>query len=174
MANNISINRITNANVYADGKSLLGRAEEVTMPTVKYKNADHKALGMVGEMEYTSGIEKMEAKIKWNSFYPDVMKKFANPFSGIKLQVRASMDVYEAGSRTRQVPVVLYLTVRPKEQPLGAFKAQDNVELENSLACSYCKLEIDGETITEIDVEANIWIVDGVDLLKEYRQNLGI
>ncbi len=174
MANAISINRITNANVYVDGVSLLGRAEEITLPTVSFKTAEHKALGMVGEMQYPCGIAAMEAKIKWNSFYPEVYKKFSNPYQGIKLQVRASLETYQDSSRNKEAPVICYLTVRPKENPLGAFKAQDNVELENALTVSYIKLEIDGELITEVDVEANIWMVNGVDLLKKYRNNLGI
>lgn len=174
MANSIKINRLTNANIYADGSSLLGRAEEITLPVVNFKTAEHKALGMVGEMQYPSGIAGMEAKIKWNSFYKEVYKKFSNPFKGIKLQVRANLESYESGDRVEQAPVVCYLTVRPKENPLGAFKSQDNVELENTLTVSHFRLEIDGELITEVDVEANIWMVDGVDLLKEYRNNLGI
>ena len=43
----ISINRLTNANVYLDGGSMLGRAEEVSLPVLKAKMAEHKALGMV-------------------------------------------------------------------------------------------------------------------------------
>lgn len=174
MANNISINRITNANVYVDGKSCLGRAEEVTNPVIKHKMADHVALGMVGEMSYASGIEKMEAKIKWNSFYPEVLKKVSNPFQAIQLQVRGNLETWEGGSRTGQQPVVVYMTAQSTESPLGAFKAQDNAELESSFAISYYKLEIDGEVISEIDVEANIWMVNGVDLLAQYRNNLGI
>ena len=42
----IAINRITNANVYIDGASLLGRAEEVELPQIKAKMSEHKALGL--------------------------------------------------------------------------------------------------------------------------------
>lgn len=157
-----------------DGGSLLGRAEEITLPDVKYKQADHKALGMFGEMEYTAGMEKLTTKIKWNSFYPEVLKKTANPYSAIKLQIRASMEIFEGGARVAEVPVIVYLTVRSKGTPLGTFKAQDNAEGETEFAVSYFKQDINSETIIEVDVEANIWIVDGVDLLANYRQNLGI
>lgn len=157
-----------------DGVSLLGRAEEITLPDVKYKESDHKALGMFGEMGFTSGMEKLTAKIKWNSFYPEVLKKTANPFKAIKLQVRGNMEIYEGADRVNQVPVVVYLTVRSKGTPLGTFKAQDNVEGETEFSVSYYKQDIAGETITEVDVEANIWMVDGEDLLATYRTNLGI
>jgi P2 family phage contractile tail tube protein len=174
MAKKISINRLTNANIYADGNSFLGRAEEINLPLVKFKNGEHKALGMIGAIEYFSGIEKLEGKIKWNCYYPEVMRKTANPFEAIKLQVRASLETYEGGSRVSQVPVVCYITAQSKDFPLGNFKQHDNVELENNYGATYCKMEVDGEEIIEIDVEANIFKVGGEDLLAQYRANLGI
>src|ERR1044072_72072 len=92
MAEKIKINRLTNANVYMDGKSFLGKAEEINLPAIKHMMSEHKALGMVGKMEFWSGIDKMEAKIKWNSFYPDALKKMADPTTAIQLQVRGSLD----------------------------------------------------------------------------------
>lgn len=174
MASNVTINRLTNANIYADGNSFLGRAEEINLPVVKFKTGDHKALGMIGAIEYFAGIDKLEGKIKWNSYYPEVLKKVANPFEAVRLQVRASLETYEGGSRTAQKPAVVYLTVSSRDFPLGNFKQHDNVELENNYGSTYCKLEIDGEEIVEIDLEANIFKVGGVDLLAEYRANLGI
>src|SRR6056297_2605159 len=87
----IQINRLTNANVYMDGNNLLGRAEEINLPQIKHKMSEHKALGMVGSAEFFSGIDKLECKIKWNSLYPEVLKKAANPFRTIQLQARASL-----------------------------------------------------------------------------------
>ena len=45
---NLSVNRITNANVYLDGIGLLGRAEEIEVAKPKHKMVDHKGLGMAG------------------------------------------------------------------------------------------------------------------------------
>jgi ferredoxin--NADP+ reductase len=38
----IKINKLTNANVYMNGVNLLGRAEEVQLPQIKHKMAEHK------------------------------------------------------------------------------------------------------------------------------------
>lgn len=173
MADKIKINRLTNANVYMDGKSFLGKAEEISLPTIKHKMSEHKALGMVGMMEFFAGIEKMEAKIKWNSFYPDALKKMGDPTTAIQLQVRASLEEYQAQGRTAQSPVVCFLTCTAKDFPMGNFKQHDNVEAETNLNVTYCRLEINREVIVEIDVLANIYKVNGVDILAQYRQNLG-
>ncbi len=171
---NIAVNRLTNANVYLNGTSLLGRAEEINLPAIKHKLAEHKALGMVGVAEFFAGIEKMEAKIKWNSFYSDVMKAAANPLKTVNLQVRSSLESYTAQGRTAEVPVVCYLTAAHKDFPMGNFKQHDNVEVESNLTVYYCKLEINGEVILEVDVLANLYKVDGQDILAQYRANLGI
>lgn len=168
-----SVNRVTNANIYINGNSLLGQAEEVSLPDIKHKMAEHKALGMVGSVEFFSGIEKMEAKIKWNSFYLDTFKKAANPFQAIQMQVRSSLETYTSSGRTTQVPVVVHLTATFKNVPTGNFKQHDNVELESNLNVTYCKIVIGGQTVMELDVLANIYKVDGVDVLSTYRQNLG-
>lgn len=65
----IEINKLTNANIYMNGTNLLGRAEEVQLPQIKHKMAEHKALGMVGSAEFFAGIDKLECKINpWGSY----------------------------------------------------------------------------------------------------------
>lgn len=169
----IQINRVTNANVYINGNNLIGRAEEINLPQVKFKTAEHKALGMVGVAEFFSGMEKMEAKIKWNSLYPEVMKVVANPFATAQLMARASLETYDSTGRTAQVPVVVVMQVASKDIPMGNYKQHDNVELETNLTVYACKLTIDGQEILDVDVLANIYKVDGVDLLATYRTNIG-
>jgi len=168
-----TINRLTNANIYIDGNSLLGKAEEVNLPVVKQKMSEHKALGMVGSVEFPAGVDKLEAKIKWNSFYADVMKKVANPFSALQIQVRASLESYTSAGRATEVAVVCHMTASSKDFPMGNFKQHDNVEAETNLNVTYCKLEIGGQVIMEIDVLANIYKVDNTDVLANYRANTG-
>lgn len=169
----ISINRLTNANVWIDGASFLGKAEEVNLPSIMYKMVEHKALGMIGSMEFFAGIDKMESKIKWNSFYRDAMVKSANPFQNVSIQVRSSLENYNSGGKTGEVPVVCYMTAAYKSFPMGNFKQHDNVELESNLSVYYCKLEIDGQPVVEFDAMANIFKVDGVDVMAQYRANIG-
>lgn len=170
----LTINKVTNANIYVDGANYLGKADEVNLPAPKGKQAAHSPLGIMGELEYNSGFEKMEAKIKWNSYYPEVIKKFSNVFQSVKLQVRFSIEQYEDGSRTGQVPGIAYITARANDIPGGNFKSKDNVELESNLSVTYYKLEINGEEMVEFDAEANIYVVGGIDLFATLRSHLGI
>lgn len=169
----IEIKRLTNANVYIDGNSLLGKVDECKLPDVQVVMSEHKALGMQGKAEFPSGVDKMEATFKWNSLYADVLKQAGNPFKTVEVQVRGSLETYANGGRTAQVPVVAYITGSFKKLPLGGYKQGDNVEAETAMSVTYCKLEIDGEEIFEFDVLANIYKAGGVDLLEEYRINIG-
>jgi P2 family phage contractile tail tube protein len=169
----LEINRVTNANVYLDGNSMLGKAEEIKLPDIVVKMVEHKALGMVGTLELPSGFDKLEGDIKWTSFYRQVMSKMANPFKFVSLQVRSNVEVYGANGRTQELPLVTFLTVQFKKSPLGSFKGHENVDIPTSFSCTYIKQVFDGQDVLELDVLANIYKVDGIDILANYRANIG-
>ncbi|WP_432719843.1 phage major tail tube protein [Jeongeupia wiesaeckerbachi] len=173
MAGQIQINRITNANIYANGNSLIGRAEEIKLPDVAAIMAEHKALGMVGKIELPSGFDKLEGEIKWNSLYKDVAKLAANPFKAVQLQCRSNIETYGAQGRLQEVSLVTYLTVMFKKNPLGTFKQHDNAEFASAFSATYIKQVIDGEDVLELDYMANIFRVGGEDMLADYRRNIG-
>jgi len=173
MAGKIEINRITNANIYVNGNSLLGRAEEIKLPDVSAIMQEHKALGMVGKIELPAGFDKLEGEIKWNSLYKDVAKTVANPYKAVQLQCRSNIETYGAQGRLQEVSLVTYLTVMFKKNPLGTFKQHDNVEAETSMSVTYIRVQVDGTDVVEVDVLANIYKVDGVDLLGAYKANIG-
>lgn len=169
----ISVNRITNANIYVDGANLLGRAEEVTLPEVKMKMSEHKALGMIGTMEFPSGIEKLEAKIKWNSWYADVWALVSNPYKAVQLMVRASIEAYGSTGRTSESPLVTFVVGQFKNIPLGTFKQHDNAEFESQMTVTAVKQINNGVVVLEYDALANIFRSNGVDLLAQYKINVG-
>jgi len=169
----VNVNQIVNANVYVNGNSLLGQAAEVDAPKVMAKMSEYKALGMVGSFELPSGLDKMEMRIKWNAFYADVAKVMLNPWKEVKIMIRANQEVWQGGDKTADVPVIIYATGQSKGFPTGNFKPQDNVDAESNLTITHCKMEIDGVEVFEVDVMNNIYKVDGVDIMQQYRANIG-
>lgn len=169
----IEVKRITNANVYVDGNSLLGKVDECKLPDIKVVMSEHKALGLQGKLEFPTGIDKLEATFKWNSLYSDVLTKVANPYKAVEVQLRGSLETYGNSGRIAEVPVVAYMTGVFNKFPLGGYKQHDNVELETTMAVTFCKLEIDGKPVIEFDALANIYKASGVDLLATYKINIG-
>ena len=169
----IEINRITNANLYLAGNNLLGRAEEVKLPDVSMIMQEHKALGMVGKVELPAGFDKLEGEIKWNSFYRDAMLAAGNPYKALTLQCRSNVQRYGSQGMIDEVPLVTFLTIMFKKNPLGSFKQHQNAEFTSGFTCTYIKQVMDGEELLELDYLANIFRVGGVDMLTDYRANIG-
>ena len=62
--------QVVNANIYLNGKNLLGRAAEVKLPEVTAVMKEHSALGMVGKFELPAGFEKMVEKSSGTPIMP--------------------------------------------------------------------------------------------------------
>ena len=169
----MKINKLTNANVYMNGVNLLGRAEEIQLPQIKHKMAEHKALGMVGSAEFFAGIDKLECKIKWNALYPEVLMTASNPFLSTMIQVRASLETYNGMGRISEAPATAFLIGTFKEFPLGTLKPHENPEYETTMSVTYAKLIVDGIEIFEIDVLENIYKVNVIDMLSQFKKNTG-
>jgi P2 family phage contractile tail tube protein len=176
----IQINRLLNVNLYSEGQSLLGKIEEITLPSIKTKDADVNALGMQMSIKLPSGLEAMSGKMKFNAVYPELIKLFGNPFQSRSIQVRGNLEVYNSSGRTDQISVVAFLTVRFKDALPGlTFKMNDNPEQESEFNCTYYRLEIGGEIMIEVDAFANIFFTATtlsdtiVDVLQRYRNILG-
>jgi uncharacterized protein len=170
---NVAVNRISNANIYVDGVGLLGRAEEVEIPRPKHKMIDHKGLGMAGMAEFWAGIDKLEAKIKWASLYPEAEVVLNSPFQAHQIQVRGSLETYTSQGRTNEQPVVYLMTAVFRDAGKMNFKQHENVDFTSELTVYHCELYIGGVQYLLYDVMANVYVVDGQDQLAAFRANLG-
>jgi Bacteriophage tail tube protein len=168
----VSVDRITNANVYMDGLGLLGRAEEVEVPLPAAMMAEHKGLGMAGKSEFPAGLDKLEAKIKWASLYPEVLGGLSI-YQSHSFQVRASKESYTSQGRTLEVPVVLLMTAQFKKGGPLNFKLHEQVDFPTELVVYHTELYVGGIQALLYDVLANMYIVNGVDQLANFRANIG-
>lgn len=166
--------QIRNANVYIDGTSYMGKAREVQLPEIKQKMNENKALGMFGTKKLPAGLEALESRIKWASWLPEVMKKAANPYKPVDIMVRGNYETYSSAGIATEQPAICYMKATFQNIPLGTIQQNENVEVETQLAVDYLKLVVNGVELFEVDIDNNIYIVDGVDLLRQFRQNLGI
>ena len=169
----IQISKIYNARVYIDGTDFIGKAEEVSLPKVTFKFDDAKALGMYGASEFPSGLDKMEANIKFNSIYPEFVALAADPFKSNTVIIRASMKKWSQDGVYDEVPLKVTLKGFFKESETGSFKHQESAEAEATMSVFYYKLEVDNKDVLEVDVLNNIYKVEGNDILQKYKQNIG-
>lgn len=165
------INTITNANAYMNGGTLAGKLEEIQLPAIKFKMEDYAALGIFSELELPSGLEKMEAQLKWNAIYGDNIK-LESPTTSVSLTVKSNMKKHDAGGVIKNIPVSATLSGVFKELPLGTFKSNAKVDgLEHKMTVYYLKLEVEGKLIYEVDIFNNILKVGEKDVLESFRLN---
>lgn len=165
------INSITNANAYLNGNKLAGKLDELELPAVKLKTQEITALGIFGSTEIPVGLEKMEAKFKWNSVYPNEWKK-ESPMQTTRIIVKSNMMVVDASGVKRNAQVTATVGGLFKELPTGTVKPGEKMDgAEHLMAVTYYKLEVDGETVYEIDVFNNIFKHGNSDLLSGFNSN---
>lgn len=169
----IEISKVFNARVYIDGTDFIAKAEEVDLPKVKFKFSDTKALGIYADSELPTGIDKLEARIKFNSVYPDFVALAADPFTSRTVIVRAPYQVWTQQGVAKTAPLKAELRGFFKEWDSAKLKKADSAEAEANMSVIYYKLEIDGQEIVEIDTLNNIYKVRGKDLLREYTNAIG-
>jgi uncharacterized protein len=172
-ARKTQVNKVTNANLYVNGGNYLGRADEITLPDVKQLMTEHKGLGMFGKTELPNGIDKLEAKIKWNSFYQEVLDQLSDPRKAVLLQARGNLETHSGLGLENEVPFIVEMGGRVSANNLGAFKQNEATMPEHTMSVTYLKLTIDGREQLEIDVMENVYKVNGVDILATYRRNVG-
>ncbi len=165
------LNSIFNANAYRDGNTLIGKIEQLDLPNIKFKTEDIAALGLFSTIEVPVGLEKMEAKIKWNAIYDEDWKA-ASPISKSTVVVKSNMTKHGADGRTAQVQVTATIRGVYKELPSGNLKANAKFDgAEHLLTVNYYKLEVAGAKIYEVDIFNNILYVGQTDILESFRSN---
>lgn len=172
MANKVY--QLLNGNVYFDGNSHAGQVEETNLPEVKFIYGDRKSLSNIARFKIFQGIEPIDWKVKLNSVNRANLVLSANPLKPVDIMVRTTIQTWENGEMTGSEPGVAFLRGTPMGIPSTGLKPNDNAEIEISYTITSYRLEIGGSIVYDIDVYANKFIVDGVDLLGDYRSNLGL
>ena len=80
---------------------------------------------MVGKVELPAGFDKLEGEIKWNSFYRDAMLSAANPYKSLALPVPFQRSALRSQGLIDEIPLVTFLTIMFKRNPLGTFKQHE-------------------------------------------------
>ena len=169
----MKISRLINANIYIGNNNLLGTASEVNLATLKSKTNDFESLGMYGTLEFNSGIDKMEASIKWNHFDAQVLAIEADLINRVRMQVHCYIQEHQAGGIVAERAAVVVMTVGFKEFQGGMIKPKEQIERESPLSVDEITITVDGTEILMYSAIANIYRVNGVDKLARYRGAIG-
>ena len=165
------IDILRNVNLFVDGRGYAGRVQSVTLPKLAVKTEEHRAGGMDAPVEIDMGLEKLEAGWSMDSVDADLLKRWGlAPNALTPCIFRGALQSEDGSVR----PVAATCRGLIREVDWGEWKPGEKATLKAMMAVRRYKLEIDGETVHEIDVDNMVRIVDGTDQLAAQRAALGI
>ncbi|MDG4947399.1 phage major tail tube protein [Actinobacillus equuli] len=169
----IAINQIVNANVYINGNSLMGKAQEFKIPDIEFESIEHKGLGLVGTIKLPAGINAIEGSVTWDSYYPEVRAEMYNPFKNIQLMCRSNLQVFNSQGLAAEEPMTTIMNVSSAKVGGTGHKNKENSAYEDTFNVHSIKQMVAGKEILFFDAFANIFRVNGEDVLVKYRTNIG-
>lgn len=165
-------NKLKFFNLYGDGESYFGRAEEITLPKLSMKGEAYRAGTMLGEVQQDLGLEALELESTFGGPMRSVLRQFGvYAHDGVLMRYVGSYQRDDTGAVDAYEVVV---RGRHTEIDFGNAKAGDNTQFKVKTACSYYKLAVNGVTEVEVDMVRMIYIVGGVDRLAEHRRAIGV
>ena len=162
---------LKNFTLQVDGRGYAGRITELTLPTLTVTTEDYRAGGMDVPAQIDTGMEALEASFTLAEYEPEVLKLF-----GLTIQNAVNLVARGALQRNGEdaVPMVVTMNGHIKEFDPGSWSAGEMTEASFTVGLRYYRLDIDGTSYHEIDVENMERKIQGVDQLATIRTAMGI
>lgn len=167
---------LTDATFFLDGVGTFGKATEVSVPTIKPQKVERKSIDGVGTLKLPTGKVELDTfKANLNCFYPEIFKKIANPFKSVSVIVYGNLMGFSNGSQNSNNKASLFMTCSAAEyKALCDKKEHDDTTYELNFDPSSSRLVYNNEELQNIDLDNNIYKVNGEDIRKDILKNLGI
>lgn len=166
--------KLKHMNMFNEGNSYLGVAAAVTLPKLGRKMESYRAAGMNGPVKSDQGLSDDGINLEWTvgGLVLQVIRQYGSARAdGIGLRFAGSYQRDDTGE-TDAVEIVV--RGRHEEIDMGEAKSGGETEHKIKTTCSYYKLTVNGRVEIEIDLLNFIEMVDGVDMVKEHRRNIGL
>ena len=159
---------IKNFNAFLDGVSYFGLVEEGKLPAVKIQTEAHRGAGMDGPVGLDMGTEGLSAELTFSEWVPTVIKKLGRQE---RLVLRPAMaNPSDFGATTVIASMSGLITANEPD----ALKPGTGSKMKVMMDVRAYQLEIDGETVIDIDLVNAVRRIGGVDQLAEIRRAMGL
>lgn len=165
--------KVVNYNVYFGNEKLIGINAKATLPKLEPTTQTVSGAGIAGEYEspVPGHFGKMEMDLTFNTVSEDSAKLL---IPGAKsLILRASQQSYDvSGGQMLYRPLKITVKVLPKGVDLGDLEAGKSTNTKNTFEVTYIKVEENGKVLIELDKINFIYIVNGIDVLADIRNQI--
>ena len=163
--------KLKNFTAFGDGTNFMGEIAEVALPKIAHKLEQWRGGGMLGEIDVSMGLEKLEMGLKFGGLPREIFRQFGKP--GVSGNLIRYVGAYqEDGSggvkQAELVATGLYTEIDP-----GTAKVGEGGEWDVKATLTYLKWTVSGRTEVEIDMLTGLLITGGVDRTAALRAALG-
>jgi P2 family phage contractile tail tube protein len=163
---------LKNFNLFNEGQSYMGVAEEVKLPKLKRKMDEFRGGGMNGPVKIDLGQEGLEMEFTGGGILEQVLKQYgATKAAGIGLRFAGA---YQRDDTAQVQAVEVVVRGRHEELDMGDAKGGDKGKTVVKSTLSYYRLSIDTRVVIEIDLLNMIEVINDVDMLAEQRAAIGL
>ena len=166
--------KLKHLNIFNAGNNWMGIAESVTLPKFTRKLENYRGGGMPGSIGIDLGLDDgaLDTEMTIGGTEALLFKQMGKAtVDGVQLRFTGSIQRDDTGEVQA---VELVVRGRHKEVDSGEWKTGESNSTKVSSANCYAKLTINGEVLYEVDAINMIEIVDGVDLMEEHRNAIGL
>ncbi len=164
---------INDAIVSLNGEGEMIGIVKVTPPEITFKTEEIVGLGLSSYEEVIDGlVDTMTTNVGFSGLSKSISFGKGKSFN---LIVTAAIQGTDDEDGTTKYQKIVH-TIRGKVKSIksGELSRGGKVEPEVEIATTYYKHEIDGKTITEIDVFSRKTVIDGEDIRSEINNILGV
>lgn len=166
--------KLKQMNVFLDGESYLGVAEEYTPAKLTKKFEKYRGAGMLGAVNINMGYDDgaLDTEATFGGYVADLVRKSnTGRHDGVVLRFAGAMQRDDTGE-----VAALEITTRGRIEEIdrGTYKVGDNSQTKFKLVNTYYREVIDGVTVCEIDLVNMIDTANGEDMLADIRRAIGI
>ena len=158
-------------NIFIDGESLHGLVGDIERPKITQKMEDYQGGGMIGAVEVFHGIEKLSMGVTVGGYGAEVLKLMGGKIDGRMIRFSGPA---EREDEVGHVRITGEGAGRITEADPGTDSQGENGETKFTIALVRYTEKVDGAVIFDIDVMQNKYIVNGVDMYKEFNKGLGL
>lgn len=163
---------LKNFNLFNDGVSYMGIAEEVKLPKLKRKMDDFRGGGMNGPAKVDLGQEGLEIEFTCAGIMSQIFEQYGTTkVDGVMLRFNGA---YQRDDTCAVQAVEVVVRGRHEEIDPNDAKGGEKGKTVVKSTLTYYKLTIDGKKKIEIDLLNFIEIVNGVDMLADQRKAIGL
>ena len=161
--------------IYLNGSDKFIGAKSIELPNFETMTATVAGIGLAGEIDapVRGHFQSMETTIEWNTTESTGLSLIGG--QPVALEAYGSNQNFDEGKNEyvdEQVRVAIRGTC--KSYTTGTWQAGNTADASTVIEVHYIKVDVDGETVAEINKYGHKCVINGNDLMAAIRRNIGM